>query len=150
VRTVIRNARASRLIVLAVAALSAAAIAGCGGDDEEATVATTGPTGPTGPTGAAGQAQEIEVSETDFQLDPPDPTVKPGEVTITATNDSDTTVHSLEVEGPQGSEELQEDLQPGDSGELTVDLDEPGKYKWYCPIANHEQLGMVGDITVEE
>ncbi len=147
--TVIRNIRASRLAVLGVAVLSAATIAACGGDDEETTVAT-GTTGATGATGAAGQAQEIEVSETDFKLDPSDPTVKAGEVTVKATNDSDSTVHNLEVEGPSGSEELPQDLQPGDSGELKVDLNKAGKYKWYCPIANHEELGMVGEITVEE
>ena len=147
--TVVRNIRASRLAMLGVAVLSAAAIAACGGDDDDTTVAT-GTTGATGATGAAGQSQEIEVSETDFKLDPSDPTVKAGALTITATNDSDSTVHNLEVEGPTTSEELPQDLQPGDSGELELDLDKAGKYKWYCPIANHEELGMVGEITVEE
>ncbi|MGH2992409.1 MAG: cupredoxin domain-containing protein [Solirubrobacterales bacterium] len=149
----IHSARRSRAAMLGVVALCTAAIAGCGGDDDESpVVATTGPTGPTGPTGAtgaAGQAQEIGVSETDFELDPADPTVEAGEVAITATNDSDGTVHGLAVEGPSGEQELPKDLQPGDSGELTVELGEPGEYRWYCPIANHEQLGMVGDITVE-
>ena len=57
-------------------------------------------------------------------------------------------VHSLTVEGPDGSSTLDKDLQPGNSGELTVDLSEPGKYEFYCPIDGHKGLGMVGEITV--
>jgi len=151
VQIVTRNprTRASQLLIMGLTALSAAAIAGCGGDDEATTVATTGPTGPTGATGAAGQAQELDVSEIDYELDPADPTVKPGEITVKATNDGQV-VHSLVVEAPDGDVQLSQDLQPGDAGELKVNLDKAGKYKWYCPIANHEELGMVGDITVEE
>jgi uncharacterized cupredoxin-like copper-binding protein len=25
---------------------------------------------------------------------------------------------------------------------------EPGEYKFYCPVGNHEQAGMVGTLTV--
>jgi uncharacterized cupredoxin-like copper-binding protein len=74
--------------------------------------------------------------------------VAPGEVTFDVTNDGET-VHNLEVEGPSGEAELPDDLQPGDSGSLAVDLSEPGMYKFYCPVGNHEELGMVGEVTVK-
>jgi uncharacterized cupredoxin-like copper-binding protein len=32
---------------------------------------------------------------------------------------------------------------------LPVDLSEPGTYRFYCPVGNHEQLGMVGEVTVQ-
>jgi plastocyanin len=142
--------RLATVATLGAAALALFTIAGCGGDDDDETVATTPPTttGATGATGAQGQAQEVDISETDFELDPSDPTVKAGTVTFNVTNDGDTT-HNLEVEGDGVEEELEQDLAVGESGELTVDL-EPGTYEMYCPIANHRDLGMEGEVTVEE
>jgi uncharacterized cupredoxin-like copper-binding protein len=64
------------------------------------------------------------------------------------TNDGQVT-HNLEVEGPNGEQELPSDLAPGDSGTLTVDLSKPGTYEFYCPVDNHKQMGMEGEITVE-
>jgi uncharacterized cupredoxin-like copper-binding protein len=121
-------------------ALAALAIAGCGGDDNETT-----PAGGAASTGAGGQT--VNVSETDFKLDPADPTVKAGTVSFEVTNDGQVT-HNLEVEGPNGEEELPSDLAPGDSGTLTVDLTKPGTYEFYCPVDNHKQMGMEGEITV--
>ncbi len=37
---------------------------------------------------------------------------------------------------------------PGSSGTLTVDL-KPGTYEFYCPVANHKEMGMEGEITVK-
>ena len=39
-------------------------------------------------------------------------------------------------------------LQPGQSDTLKVKLNKPGSYEWYCPIDNHKQMGMKGEITV--
>ena len=136
------------LAILGVAGLSLLAFSGCGDDDEEEVATTPTATETTAPTGAAGKTQEIDVSETDFKLDPADPTVKPGTVTFKATNDGQA-LHNLEIEGDGVEEELPQDLQPGDSGELTVDL-EPGTYEMYCPVSNHAELGMEGEVTVEE
>jgi uncharacterized cupredoxin-like copper-binding protein len=49
------------------------------------------------------------------------------------------------VEG-NGVEEETETITDS-SAELTVDL-EAGSYKFYCPVGNHEQAGMVGTLTV--
>ncbi len=121
-------------------ALAALAIAGCGGDDNE----TSSPAAEASPS-AGGQT--VNVSETEYKLDPSDPTVQAGTVTFKATNDGSVD-HNLEVEGPQGEQELEQDLAPGQSGTLTVDLSKPGKYEFYCPVDGHRALGMEGEITV--
>ena len=142
-----RRRRRLTLAVVAIAALGGLVVAGCGGDDESSTTApTTGTSSDTGNQGAQGSST-VNVRETDFKLDPADPTVKAGTVTFKATNDGQVT-HNLEVEGPNGEEELPSDLAPGDSGTLTVDLSKPGTYEFYCPVDNHKQMGMEGEITV--
>ena len=40
-------------------------------------------------------------------------------------------------------------LRPGERTVLTVRLP-AGTYKWYCPIADHEQRGMAGRVRVAE
>jgi uncharacterized cupredoxin-like copper-binding protein len=136
--------------VMSVAAMSFLAI-GCGGDDDTSTTAsvpTTTTTGATGATGAAGGGETLKISETDFKLDPSDPSVKAGSVTIDVSNDGETT-HSLEVEGNGLADtSLPADLAPGDSGNLTVDL-QPGTYTMYCPIDDHRAMGMEGTIEVK-
>ena len=142
----------TRLAIIAVigaAALSLAA--GCGDDDEDTTAATTTSTtteaGATGATGASGGGETIQISETDFALDPRTVVTGPGETTFDVTNDGDT-IHNLEVEGNGVEEVLPEDLAPGDSGELTVDL-EAGTYTMYCTVGDHREQGMEGTVEVE-
>ena len=135
-----------RLIAtMALAAVVAALAVGCGDDDE--TTASSTSTG-TETTADASGGETVAVSETEYAIDPADPTVKAGTVTFEVTNDGEIT-HNLEVEGPSGEQELEPDLAPGDSGTLEVDLSEPGSYEWYCPIGDHRDQGMEGEITVE-
>ncbi|MGH2962653.1 MAG: plastocyanin/azurin family copper-binding protein [Solirubrobacterales bacterium] len=136
--------RWSAIAILAVAA--SIGLAACGGDDDDEDTAaeTTETTEET----AAGGGETVDVSATDFKFDPSDPSVAPGEVTFNVSNDGEAP-HNLEVEGPTGGAELPEDLQAGDSGEFSVDLSEPGSYRFYCPVGNHEDLGMVGEVKVE-
>lgn len=139
--------RLATVAILGVAALSLTAV-GCGGDDDETTTAASTPTTTaTGATGATGGGETVDISETDFKLDPSTADAKAGTVTFAVTNDGDTT-HNLEVEGNGVEEELPEDLAPGDSGDLTVDL-AAGSYTMYCPIADHRDLGMEGTIEVK-
>ena len=135
-----------RLIAtMALAAVVAALAVGCGDDDE--TTASSTSTG-TETTADASGGETVAVSETEYAIDPADPTVKAGTVTFEVTNDGEIT-HNLEIEGPSGEQELEPDLAPGDSGTLEVDLSEPGSYEWYCPIGDHRDQGMEGEITVE-
>ena len=140
------------MIVLAVA-LSLGLVA-CGDDDDddaapatsaEATGEETTTTAEEAP--AEGGGETVQVSETDFAIDPANPTVQAGTVTFEVTNDGQAP-HNLEVEGNGIEEELEADLAAGESGTLTVDL-QPGTYEWYCPVGNHAEMGMEGELTVE-
>lgn len=135
------------LVVISVPFLLAA----CGDDDDTSTEAaapsTTAAdtTAEESTTAAGGGGETVDLSEVEYKIDPADATVKAGSVTFNVSNDGQT-VHNLEIEG-KGVEEGSEDLQPGSTGQLTVDL-EPGTYEMYCSIDGHEDLGMKGEITV--
>jgi uncharacterized cupredoxin-like copper-binding protein len=126
---------------LATAGLAlATALAGCGGDDDGNKEPSPAPARTAGET--------VAVTESDFKLDPADPRIdKPGDVVFRVVNEG-AVDHSLEVEGPNGESKLAQTLAPGDSATLEVKLDKRGKYEWYCPVGNHRQLGMEGEITV--
>ncbi len=138
-----------RLALLAIAAFavaaSAAFAAGCGGSDNSSSTAAGSTT--TAAQGGGG-GSSVDVRETEFKLNPSDPTVKAGQVTFNVSNDGQV-VHSLEVEGPNGDQKLGSDLSPGQKGLLSVDLSKPGKYEFYCPVDSHKQMGMQGEITVQ-
>lgn len=122
--------RYTAAIVMIVSVL---AVVGCGGDDEEA--ATTEPA-----------AETFAISMNDFTLSPATVTIDaPGTYTFDATNDGGVD-HAFEIEGG-GVEEETETVGPGESTSLTVDL-EAGTYEMYCPIGNHRDLGMTGEVTV--
>jgi uncharacterized cupredoxin-like copper-binding protein len=140
-----RRRRGAALAAVAVAGLGALAIAGCGGGDDNGTTTAAQGSATSTPTGGG---STVKMSETEYKLNPSDPSVKTGTVTFDVTNDGKVT-HSLEVEGPGVEEELESDLAPGDTGTLTVDLSKPGKYELYCPIDGHKQLGMEGTLTVK-
>ncbi len=52
-----------------------------------------------------------------------------------------------QLRGRRG-EELEENLAPGGTGTLQVDL-EPGTYEIYCPVGDHADRGMRMALTVE-
>ena len=107
----------------------------CGGGDDD------GGGGQAGGTEAA-----IEISETDFELDPATVELdEAGTYTFKAVNNGDSP-HALEIEG-NGVEEETETIEPGQSAELTVELAE-GEYEMYCPVGDHEDRGMVGKVIV--
>jgi uncharacterized cupredoxin-like copper-binding protein len=137
--------------LLALGAALAVPIAGCGGSSNDNSTSNASSNASTTGTAAAatGPGGTVDLSATDFKFNPSDPTVKSGQVTFKETNDGQTT-HSLEIEEvtPGNDQELEGDVAPGQSGTLTVNL-KPGKYEFYCPISNHKQLGMQGEITVK-
>jgi uncharacterized cupredoxin-like copper-binding protein len=135
---------------LAGAGLIALAIAGCGSSDSSSTSTEAQSTGGGATAAKVGNAQStVNVKETEYKLDPADPTVKSGTVTFNASNDGKVT-HSLEIENDDASieEKLPQDLSPGQSGKLTLKLP-PGKYEMYCPVDGHKDLGMEGELTVK-
>jgi uncharacterized cupredoxin-like copper-binding protein len=134
-----------------IAAAIAVPVAGCGGgDDDNSTSADTGGATPATTTGGAGggAGQTVDMTAADFKFDPSDTTVKSGNVTFNLKNQGQAP-HSLEIEDVNGQDqEIEGDVAPGQSGTLTVNLP-PGKYEFYCPVANHKDMGMEGDVTVK-
>jgi uncharacterized cupredoxin-like copper-binding protein len=135
---------ARKLLVLIAIAVPLT-LAACGGDDET-TSASSDTTAAETSTTASGGGETVSISETEFSLDPSDATVKAGSVTFDVSNDGGTD-HNLEIEG-NGVEEVTDTLAPGDTGQLTVDL-EPGTYEMYCSIDGHREQGMEGEVTVQ-
>ena len=70
-----------------------------------------------------------------------------GRIAFQATNDG-VVSHALAVDGPSGPVSTRA-LRPGERATITLVLP-AGTYKWYCPIADHEQRGMVGRVRVAE
>jgi uncharacterized cupredoxin-like copper-binding protein len=142
----VRIVRVSLWIVLAVVA-AGFAVAGCG-DDEENGGGGGGQAGTeeqTEPSEAA--SQTVDISATDFKFDPANPSVKKaGVVQFRLTNDGQTS-HALEVEGPGGEVET-DVIQPGESATLKADLSRRGSFVIYCPVGNHRELGMEGEVRV--
>jgi plastocyanin len=148
------------LSVAAVLAACVLAVAGCGDDDDDSGNGGGGGNG--GQAGAygggggggddaggdgGGAATKLELSADPggaLKFDKTSLRAKAGTITIAFENPSQVP-HAVEVEG-QGVEEETEVITEG-AEELTVDL-EAGEYKFYCPVGNHEQAGMVGQLTV--
>ena len=136
--------------LFAIGAAVAVPIVGCGGSsDDNSTSNAATPASTTGGAAATGAGGTVDLTATDFKFNPSDPTVKSGNVTFNLKNDGQVT-HSLEIEDVTRSrtKELEGDVSPGQSGTLKADL-APGKYEFYCPVDNHKQMGMEGEITVK-
>jgi plastocyanin len=134
-------------LLLALAALGLAA--GCGGDDDdETTAATTETTASAGGGGGGGQT----VSMTEYEFDSNDLSVSQGDA-LTVTNDG-SIEHNLTIEEAGDAEKPSNELAatpnvaPGDSADLTVDVD-PGQHSIVCTIDDHRGLGMIGTINVK-
>jgi uncharacterized cupredoxin-like copper-binding protein len=133
--------------LLAIGAAVAVPIVGCGGsDDEDSTSNAATPASTAGTGGGAGGT--VDLTATDFKFSPSDPTVKSGQVTFNLKNDGQAP-HSIEIEDVNGSDqELEGDVSPGSDGTLAVNL-APGTYEFYCPVDDHKEMGMEGEITVK-
>lgn len=143
---------ARKLLSLSAIAVVPLILAACGSNNDTSSTSSatettaTAATTESSTTAAAGGGETVKISETDFKLTPSDPTVKAGAVTFDVSNDGGT-LHNLQIEG-NGVEQTTSDLQPGDSGQLAVDL-KPGSYEIYCTIDGHKDLGMDGTVTVQ-
>ncbi len=109
-------------------------MAGTDGDEEEAT-----------PAAASGEVVAVELDELEVRM-PSELAAGPTTFRVTNVGGAE---HNFEVEG-QGIEEVfEENLRPGETKEMTLDL-QPGTYEVYCPVGNHEDLGMLLELTVTE
>ena len=110
-------------------------MSGAGGAAAEAT-----------PVASAG-GETVAVSLTEFMIDMPTE-LPAGPTTFEITNNG-TIEHNFELEGQGIEEELPENLTPGASGMLELDL-APGTYEVYCPVGNHAGEGMRLELTVTD
>jgi uncharacterized cupredoxin-like copper-binding protein len=90
----------------------------------------------------------VQVVEKEYALSlPGGTTLKAGKSTFQAANQGKIQ-HDLALEGGGAKEVKTPLIDPGKDAKLEVDL-KPGKYKLYCTVPGHEQLGMKTVVTVE-
>ncbi|HWB67030.1 MAG TPA: cupredoxin domain-containing protein [Mycobacteriales bacterium] len=129
----------------AVLLVAAGAVAACGGSSGSgSTGAAT--SGNTGTATAAGPRHTVTVVETEFKLMLSRTSMPAGTYTFTAQNHG-SAVHALEINGPGVANKSTADISPGESASITVTL-QKGSYDVFCPVANHQMLGMDAHITV--
>lgn len=95
--------------------------------------------------------QVIEVSLSEWEIDPQTIEARPGVIRFVATNEG-AIEHEFEIEGEIAGEEREweiEDIEPGETKALKVKLP-PGEYEIYCPIPGHRENGMEGTLVVKE
>lgn len=142
-----RTAAPSTAVVAAGLALGGLLLAGCGGS-----AAPTAPSA-TAPSAAASAATEpsegtvVEVEMTEFALEFSQDTFTPGTYTFKAPN-AGQFPHTISITGPGvAGATAGGPAQGGEEVSMTVDL-QPGTYKVWCPVRDHEARGMVSEITV--
>jgi uncharacterized cupredoxin-like copper-binding protein len=135
--------------LFAIGAVFAVPVVGCGGSSNDNSTSNAATPATTSGASGGGGGSTVNLTATDYKFNPSEPAVKSGQVTFDMKNDGQVT-HSLEIEDvtPGHDQELEGNVSPGSSGTLTANL-APGKYEFYCPVANHRQMGMTGEITVK-
>jgi plastocyanin len=133
----VRFGRGAGLIAAAVLLTAA----GCGEKRD-----VTGPAAPAGPGVAPASGAAVNVSESEFKLDPANPKVaKAGAIVFKVTN-AGSVPHALEVDTPTGRHRTAP-IAPGKSATLKANL-KAGTYSWFCPLDHHKAMGMTGQVTV--
>jgi uncharacterized cupredoxin-like copper-binding protein len=106
---------------------------------------------------SGGVLKTIVIKESEFELSPSSVTLsKPGTYAFKAENKG-SAEHNLEIDGEGvkgkggevGEARLEQTLNPGQSGVLTVTFQEPGTYEMYCPVIGHRLAGMKGEVVVK-
>jgi uncharacterized cupredoxin-like copper-binding protein len=159
----VNSALKGTLAVAALALVLALVLASCGGGGggsgssssaatkSAATKSAATKSAATKSGASGGVIKTTVIKETEFKLSPSSVTLsKPGTYKFKAENVG-STQHSLEIEGKgvKGEAQLEQVLDPGQSGVLTVSFQKSGTYEMYCPVDGHEQEGMKGEVVVK-
>jgi plastocyanin len=134
----------SQARLAAVTLAAGMAIAACGQDGAPAPTTTNTVGQPTGAQQPS-TGTSVPVRLTEMRIELPQQSFAPGTYTFVASNEG-RLPHALEIEGG-GLEQATDTLSAGQSADLTVTL-QPGTYKVYCPVGNHDEQGMNTTITV--
>ena len=130
---------------------------GGGGKYGSSSSATTTTTSGASKGASGGTLKTIVIKETELKLSPSTVTLsKPGTYAFKAENKG-SAEHFLEIDGKGvkskggevGEARLEQTLNPGQSGVLTVIFQEPGTYEMYCPVIGHRLAGMKGEVVVK-
>jgi uncharacterized cupredoxin-like copper-binding protein len=106
---------------------------------------------------SGGVLKTIVIKESEFELSPSSVTLsKPGTYAFKAENKG-SAEHNLEIDGEGvkgkggevGEAKLEQTLNPGQSGVLTLTFQKPGTYEMYCPVIGHRLAGMKGEVVVK-
>ena len=130
-------------------ALTGVLFAGCGGDDEEPATpaATAEATEEPAAGGGGGEALAVtSPADGSLKFDQAELTAPAGTVTIAYDNPSQVP-HAVAIEG-DGVDEVGETVSGSAAPPLTAEL-KAGSYTFYCPVGQHRQAGMEGQLTVE-
>ena len=95
--------------------------------------------------------QSVTIREVDFRLEPSSFTATAGEVIHFTITNAGTRPHNLEVELESANIEkklFDTNLQPGETRSADFTFTQAGTWEMYCPVGNHKDMGMEGDITV--
>jgi plastocyanin len=120
-----------------VATVALALLTGCGGGGDGSAEGCPAPGSESGALLATEKDFSIELDRTDLTA---------GTYEITVCNEGEAT-HDLAVERDGETLETSDQIGPGESTTLTIDL-EAGDYVFYCSIADHREMGMEIDVTV--
>jgi uncharacterized cupredoxin-like copper-binding protein len=124
---------------------AAAVLTACGGGSSGGGAAGD-PPGTDASSSDDSSAQTVTVSATEYELALSTTTFSPGTYRFRMVDDGHAT-HSIEIDGPGGSNQKSETAGPGGTAELTVTL-QKGTYQMWCPVGNHRALGMQTTLTV--
>ena len=97
------------------------------------------------PAGTRAEDRDINITLSEWKLQPSRTRVPAGEIRFLS-EDTGATQHALRVVG-NGMDVSTDDFGPGDSRTINMVLP-PGRYQLICPIAGHEQQGMVATLAV--
>ena len=126
------------VILLPVLVAGVAVLTGCGGEDDEGS----------GRTVTVDAAEGVEVVAGEYFFDPETIVVDGGPQPLEITLDNEGSLaHNLRVFEDGTEVGGTPTFQGGESRSAEVDLD-PGLYRMVCTVANHEELGMVGELEV--
>jgi uncharacterized cupredoxin-like copper-binding protein len=134
---------------------AAALIAGCGSAGHttstkaERTLAATSRGGPN-PAAVAypGGPAVVRLSEAEFTITPGIPRVSGTHTVDFRVTNNGSLTHAIAVRTPFGVLKS-EPIRPGQQGGLTVDLERPGTYAFYCPLHNYRLKGMQGTLVIK-
>lgn len=86
--------------------------------------------------------QTVVIVATEYEFQPSTIEVKAGQIRIVLRNAGNSS-HALKVEGF-----LEKVIvAPGEEKDLVINLS-PGNYRFTCPLGDHDDLGMIGNLVV--